>query len=301
MRSPVDITLSNVKTFIGNLQRDAMSGILFFGTQSLSIMHKFYTEKIGATLWLDQKNCIILKHGNLLLGFCQNDTCDTNGIITFFYPDKNGVDEAYTKLEEEAVTEPKKNEKYRIYHFFARDPEGRTVEFQCFLHPLEPYKDAVNILLTRRSIRQYTDAQIPDEVLWNIFEVCRFSPTSRNSQSYYFVVVRDKPVLKYFASLRGEPSAPIGRAPAAVVVVSDPEKSGGYIQDGCIAAYHFMLASASYGLGTCWIAAMDRPEVKENLNIPEKHYVAAVIPVGYPATVPEAPPRRTAKEMVKLH
>jgi nitroreductase len=277
-----------------------MSGILFFKTRALQTVQEFYTSKIGATLWLDQKSCIILKHGNLLLGFCKSETCDKNGIITFFYPDKAGVDRTYTCLKEWADTEPVTNERFLIYHFFAKDPEGRTVEAQCFLHPLEPYEDGIGLLKNRRSIRHYQDIEVADEVLQNVFEVCRFSPTSRNSQSYYYVVIKDRKIQQYLASLRGEPSAPIGRAPLAVAVVSDPDKSGGYIQDGCIAGYHFMLASKSYGLGTCWIAGMDRPDVKKVLKISEKHYVATVTPVGYPAVVPEPPPRRLAQDMVTV-
>ncbi|MBU7019035.1 MAG: nitroreductase family protein [Theionarchaea archaeon] len=272
-----------------------MSGILFFTTKDLSAMHKFYTS-IGATVWLDQESCIIFRHGNLLLGFCRGTTCDTNGIITFFYPDRKGVDTMYDLLKERS-TAPKVNEKFRIYHFFAKDPEERVIEFQCFLHPLEPH-DGIDTLRNRRSIRVYKDKDVEDCILWKIFDVCRFSPTSRNSQSYSFKVIRDKKMLAYLASVRGEPSAPIGRAPLAVAVISDPEKSGAYIQDGCIAGYHFMLVASCYGLGTCWIAAMDRSDVKEMLNIAERYYITTITPLGYPEKIPEAPPRRTAQEMV---
>ncbi|MBU7046497.1 MAG: nitroreductase family protein [Theionarchaea archaeon] len=268
-----------------------MSGILFFNTKDLSAIRKFYTS-IGATVWLDQGSCIIFRHGNLLLGFCQGKACDTNGIITFFYPDRKGVDTMYNLLTE-ISTAPKVNEKFRIYHFFAKDPEERVIEFQCFL----PY-DGIDTLRNRRSIRAYKKEDVEDPILWKIFDVCRFSPTSRNSQSYSFIVIRDKKMLTSLASVRGEPSAPIARAPLAVAVISDPEKSGAYIQDGCIAGYHFMLVAASYGLGTCWIGAMDRLDVKEMLNIPENHYIATITPLGYPETIPEAPPRRTAQEMV---
>ncbi|MBU7011182.1 MAG: nitroreductase family protein [Theionarchaea archaeon] len=276
-----------------------MSGILFFQTKDLHTVKKFYTD-IGATVWLDQKYCIILKHGNLLLGFCQSETCDTSGIITFFYPKKEEVDALYNTFKERAETEPKENEKFSIYHFFAKDPEDRTIEFQCFLHPLNPYESGIEVLTHRRSVRHYQDQEVSDKILWNIFEVCRFSPTSRNSQSYYYVVIRDKKTLEYLASLRGGPSAPIKEAPVAVAVISDPDISGAYIQDGCIAAYHFMLTARSYGLGTCWIAAMDRPEVKKAINVRETHYVITVTPVGHPAEVPEPPPRRDVKEMVSF-
>jgi nitroreductase len=277
-----------------------MSGILFFGTKNLEQMREFYLSKIGATLWLEQPDCVILKHGNLLLGFCRSKSCDRKGILTFFYPDREGVDRAYQNLKERAETEPKENENYLIYHFFASDPEERTIEFQCFLHHLDPYEDGIEVLKNRRSIRHYQDIDVSDDVLQKIFEICRFSPTSRNSQSYYYVVVRDRKTLEFLASLRGEPSAPIGRARLAVAVCSDPEKSGANIQDGCIAAYHFMIACRCYGVGTCWIAAMDRTDVKKVLEIPVRHYVVTVTPVGYPVRIPEPPPRRAVREMVKF-
>ncbi len=156
------------------------------------------------------------------------------------------------------------------------------------------------LLLTRRSIRYFQERDVPEDVLWKIFEICRFSPTSKNSQSYYFIVIKDKETLKWLASLRGQSSTPIGRAPMAVAICSDPDKSRRHIQDGVIAAYHFMLAAWFYGLGTCWIAAMDRDDVKDKLGIPKHHYVATITPLGYPEFIPEPPPRKPAKEFVKF-
>ena len=45
---------------------------------------------------------------------------------------------------------------------------------------------------------------------------------------------------------------------------------------------------------------MDRQEVKELLDIPEEHYVAAVTPLGYPAESPEPRKRREAVDFVKF-
>jgi histidyl-tRNA synthetase len=42
-----------------------------------------------------------------------------------------------TVFEAQAVSSPRENSKYRIYHFYARDPEGRSIEFQSFLHPID--------------------------------------------------------------------------------------------------------------------------------------------------------------------
>ncbi len=113
-----------------------MSGIVFLGTKKLETIQNFYLSKVGAKVWLDQGDCIILSHGNMLLGFCKRKKKDTCGIITFFYRSKEEVDHMYENTKEYALGEPKVNEKYQIYHFFAEDPEGRTIEFQHFLHEI---------------------------------------------------------------------------------------------------------------------------------------------------------------------
>jgi catechol-2,3-dioxygenase len=114
-------------------------GIVFLATQKLDSVTRFYTEKIGCELWLDQGACQILQHGNMLFGFCNSDRVDKEGVITFFYPSKEKVDKMYELLNEIALEKPKMNPKFRIYHFYATDPEGRSIEFQYFDHELKAY------------------------------------------------------------------------------------------------------------------------------------------------------------------
>ncbi len=275
-----------------------MAGIIFFRTKDLEAIKEFYRSRIGMTTWLVQSECVILKHGNLLLGFCEREETDSQGIITFFYQGCEDVDEMYRKLQPLAIDEPKENETYGIYHFFIKDPDDRLVEFQAFLYPVDPYLAGDELLLTRRSIREFQDTVIPDELLWKLFEICRFAPTTRNCQSYRFIVIRDPKVLRFLAGLRGGSSAPIVRAPMAVAICTDPGITGRPVQDGCIAAYHFTLAARLVGLGTCWIAAMNRVDVKEKLGIPQAHYIATITPLGYPAERPQAPSRKPANELV---
>ena len=124
----------------GTRGREAkMGGIVFFTTRKLTEMEDFYVNRVGCALWLDQGSCLIFRHGNLLIGFCNGKEADREGIITFFYEEKEAVDRMYDKFKSSATSQPKMNEKYRIYHFFARDPEERTLEFQYFDHALPPY------------------------------------------------------------------------------------------------------------------------------------------------------------------
>jgi hypothetical protein len=113
------------------------SGIVFFGTTKLEEIKNFYVERIGCELWIDQGSCAILRYGNLLVGFCQSQKADLDTLITFFYERKEDVDLMYTELKSVSVAAPKENKRYRIYHFYAKDPEDRSIEFQCFLHPIK--------------------------------------------------------------------------------------------------------------------------------------------------------------------
>ena len=116
-----------------------MSGIVFFRTTMLDKLRAFYTEILDCTVWLEQVDCCILQHGNMLFGFCSRDEADTRLLLTFFYEDREKVDRLYEIMKETADARPRYNEKYFIYHFGAKDPEGRPLEFQQFDHPLEPY------------------------------------------------------------------------------------------------------------------------------------------------------------------
>ena len=113
-----------------------MAGIIFLGTCDLDAVKDFYINTMGMKLWLEQAECSILKHGNLLLGFCKRDQPDTQGIITFYFDSDDEIHEFYERLKDVSEQAPKINEKYQIYHFFASDPENRRIEVQRFLHPL---------------------------------------------------------------------------------------------------------------------------------------------------------------------
>ena len=114
-----------------------MAGILFQTTKNLRKIIDFYTIKIKAKIWINQSDCIILKHDNFLLGFCQREKISTGCLITFFYRTKQEVDTMFQILKDHAVTTPTENTKYNIYQFFAKDPEDRDLEFQAFLHEID--------------------------------------------------------------------------------------------------------------------------------------------------------------------
>lgn len=116
-----------------------MAGIVFLKTNDLEKTKEFYMDIIGATIWVDQKDCVIFKHDNFLFGFCERGETDRGWLLTFFFKTTTEVDEIYEKINEMdlTVTQPVRNDKYQIYQFFAKDLEGRDLEFQAFLHEID--------------------------------------------------------------------------------------------------------------------------------------------------------------------
>ncbi len=276
-----------------------MSGLIFFRTQKLEEITLFYQEKAGMSVWLEQNGCRILKHGNLLLGFCEREEAEIEGIITFFYDTRAEVDAIYEKFSDKAESMPRYNPDYDIYHFFSRDPEGRVIEFQKFESQLHEYITGSENLRQRRSIRQFKEKMPDRELLQRVFEICRYLPTSMNRQKYYYVVTENRSKIKQLAKVRGNSSAPLINAPYVIAVCCTPETKR-IQQDADIAATYLLLAAHTQGLGTCWITDMDRNEVKEILNIPLDDYITCLTPIGFPDEIKELPNRRKVEEFVKF-
>jgi len=118
-----------------------MAGIVFLRTAQFEAVREFYIRRVGMVVWLEQPEITILRHGNMLVGFHRQPTPDRDVLLTFFYPHRADVDEMYRQLADVATSTPVENPRYRIYHFFGTDPDGRRIEFQHFLHPVPPIGD----------------------------------------------------------------------------------------------------------------------------------------------------------------
>lgn len=111
--------------------------ITFLYTHDLSVTEHFYEEILGFSLVLKQAGCRIYRVvGDAYLGFCERLSAPQKpqGVLfTLVTPD---VDAWYTYLKDRGVPfskTPALNETYGIYHCFACDPNGYSIEIQRFL------------------------------------------------------------------------------------------------------------------------------------------------------------------------
>lgn len=130
--------------------------------------------------------------------------------------------------------------------------------------------DAMQNLLTRRSVRKYKSDMIPRDVLEKIIEAGVWAPTGGNKQTPIIIAVTNPELRQRLSDLN---NAVVGRegdaffgAPVVLVVLGDKNLSGNYVYDGSLVMGNLMLAAHAMGVSSCWIhrakQVFDSPEGK---------------------------------------
>lgn len=160
-------------------------------------------------------------------------------------------------------------------------------------------------LLTRRSVRKYSDRPVEEEKLDKVLTAGLYAPTGMNNQAPILVAVRDKAtrdkLSRMNAAVMGASGDPFYGAPCVIVVLSDPERMT-WVEDGSLVLGNLMNAAHSLGLGSCWIhrakECFDTPEGKALLRawgVPENYRGVGNCILGYAAEEPEAKPRKSGR------
>lgn len=176
--------------------------------------------------------------------------------------------------------------------------------------------EALECMKSRRSIRSFTGEKVSHEVLEEIVDTARFSPSWKNTQIVRYVVVEDKEIQKKIAEgcVMGFTynTKTITKAPA-LVVLSYVTKRSGFERDGSyttskgeewemfdvgIAAQTFCLAAHEKGVGTCIMGIFDETLVAEAIHLPDNQKVGALIAIGYPDKIPDTPARKEAAQLI---
>lgn len=156
--------------------------------------------------------------------------------------------------------------------------------------------DFRNIILTRRTIRQFKPLPVAPPLLTKLVNAARLAPSAGNLQPLEFVIVDDGEIRKkVFSCLRwagyiapaGNPQT--GNEPTAYIVtlVNTAVKEKGFEYDVGAAMENMILAAWEEGLGSCWIISVQRERIADILSIPEGYKVDCVLALGYPAENPE--------------
>lgn len=116
--------------------------------------------------------------------------------------------------------------------------------------------DAMQNLLTRRSVRKYKPDMVPQEKLEKILEAGTYAATGMGRQSPIILAVTDKAMRdrlsKMNAAIMGSENDPFYGAPVVLVVLADKNVPT-YLYDGSLVMGNLMNAAHAEGIASCWI------------------------------------------------
>lgn len=164
-------------------------------------------------------------------------------------------------------------------------------------------------LLARRSVRSYKARKVDETTIKTLLEAAVRAPTAIHLEPWAFVIIQDKQLLRnisnqakplFMAEVSQQGLENTGHSfdvfnrqdfnlfydASTLILICGKTTAVSYIADCWLAAENLMLAACAMGLGSCVIgsalSALNLPETKVQLNIPESFSVVAPIIVGYP-------------------
>lgn len=164
-------------------------------------------------------------------------------------------------------------------------------------------------ILARRSVRSYKARKVDRTAISILLEAAVRAPTAIHQEPWAFVVIQDKALLRSLSDqakpqfvaeaqekglehaghsfdIFSYPDFNVFYDASTLILICGKTSAPSYTADCWLAAENLMLAACAMGLGTCVIGsalhALNTPETKIKLNIPEKFCVVAPIVVGFP-------------------
>lgn len=169
----------------------------------------------------------------------------------------------------------------------------------------ENAKKMLQLILSRRSVRQFTDKCIEHEKLKDILEAARYAPSGHNMQTWKFTVIRSSEEIARFKEVIETVVARTKTPyygflnPSTIIIVTNDRRNAYGIQDSSAAIQNMQLMAHAHGLGAVWLNSClkisDEPEIREMLdkyNIKKSHVVHGIVGLGYYVNAPKTPVKK---------
>lgn len=149
--------------------------------------------------------------------------------------------------------------------------------------------EAMEAILTRRSIRRYTGEPVPKKMTQELLEAAMSAPSASNEQPWHFVIIDERQILDEIPKYHPY-SSMLREAPLAIAVCGDLKREimkGYWIQDCSAATENILIAAQAKGLGAVWLGVFPREEralaIQKLLGLPEYIIPLCLVSIGYPA------------------
>jgi nitroreductase len=141
--------------------------------------------------------------------------------------------------------------------------------------------DAYLALVSKREVREYLDRPVPDDIVTKILDAGRATGSSKNTQPWRFVVLKDR---QHRHDLANAIMAPrnLDRCAVAIAVVLLNERLR---FDAGRVAQNMMVAAWGLGVGSCpnSVRPDEHDRMRKDLGAPADAAIATIVTLGYPA------------------
>ena len=163
--------------------------------------------------------------------------------------------------------------------------------------------NAIQNMLTRRSIRQYKQDPIPEEVLSRILEVGTYAPSGMNKQAAIIIAVTNREMRDRLSALNagvmGADKDPFYGAPVVLIVLANKDIRTA-VYDGSLVMGNLMHAAHELGVASCWIhrakevfETEEGKQILKDLGVEGNYEGVGNCILGYAdCEMPEARPRK---------
>jgi len=135
---------------------------------------------------------------------------------------------------------------------------------------------------TKRAVREFQNKALPEEVVRAILNAGRRSQSSKNSQPWHFVAIRDKSILKSLSECGGWAGHLASAALGVAILTPDSGEKFQVMFDAGQAAAFMQLAAWELGVGSCPASIYEPDKARAILGFPEGLYLRIALSFGYP-------------------
>jgi nitroreductase len=145
----------------------------------------------------------------------------------------------------------------------------------------------------KRAVRQFKVEPLPDDAVLSILNAGRRAQSSKNTQPWQFIAIRDKNQLKLLSECGNWAGHLAGAALGVAILTPDPSERFQILFDEGQAAAYMQLAAWELGIGSCLATIYDVEKARSVLGYPADLLLRFAISFGYPLDPAqiEQPPR----------
>ncbi|MBP7110618.1 MAG: nitroreductase family protein [Firmicutes bacterium] len=163
--------------------------------------------------------------------------------------------------------------------------------------------EALQAILTRRSIRKYKKDPVDDSTIRKVLECGFAAPTAKNRKPLHYIVIKDRDVLSRLGSMHMYAGMVEGSA-FSILVCGDyalEDRRQFIDQDGGAACENMLVGANAMGLGGVWCGVPEGGEredaIRKICRIPPGITPVALLAFGVPDEVKETPDRYDASRV----